>query len=111
GECLLDDVSVVESPTTAPVQKISNGNFSSGATGWRFLGTHKTSAVEPEPGNAGNNILHLRSTGEAEHMHNHIESTYIGNSAIVNGRDYQVSFRAKMMGGSRQLHTRLYHNR
>ncbi len=111
GECLVDDVSVIESPATAPVQKITNGNFSSGATGWRFLGTHKTSAVEPEPGNPGNQVLRLRATGGMEHMHNHIEATYTGNTPIVNGREYEISFRAKVISGSRQLHTRLYHNR
>jgi hypothetical protein len=111
GECLIDDVSVVESPATAPVQKIVNGNFSSGASGWRFLGTHGTSAVEPEPGNAGNLVLHLRATGEMEHMHNHIETTYAGGAPITNGKEYEISFRAKMISGSRQLHTRLYHNR
>ena len=111
GECLVDDVSVIESPTTAPVQKITNGNFTGGATGWRFLGTHKASAVEAEPGNPGNQVLHIRATGAMEHMHNHIEATYIGNTPIVDGREYEISFRAKVISGSRQLHTRLYHNR
>ena len=73
GECLVDDVSVIEAPSTAPVQKITNGNFSSGATGSRFLGTHKASAVEAEPGNPGNQVLHIRATGAMEHMHNHMK--------------------------------------
>jgi len=50
GECLIDDISVLESPTNSPVQFIANGNFESGATGWRFLGNHIQSRVEVDPG-------------------------------------------------------------
>src|SRR5205814_9767986 len=45
GECLVDDISVIESPTTAPVEFIANGNFESGSTGWRLIGTHVRSRV------------------------------------------------------------------
>src|SRR5262249_43900140 len=37
GECLIDDLSVVESPTNNPVQIIANGDFESGLSGWRVL--------------------------------------------------------------------------
>jgi hypothetical protein len=109
GECLIDDVSVIEAPGSAsPVQKIVNGGFESGATGWRFLGTHGTSSLEPGP---TGQALHLRATGPTEHMHNHIETTFAGNVPIVNGREYEVAFRARWLSGSPQLDTRLYFNR
>ncbi|HEX5176551.1 MAG TPA: lamin tail domain-containing protein, partial [Chthoniobacteraceae bacterium] len=109
GECLIDNVSVIEAPGTASaVEKIVNGGFESGSTGWRFLGTHGTSALEAGP---TGQALHLRATDATEHMHNHIETTFAGNAPVVNGREYEVSFRARWLSGSPQLHTRLYFNR
>jgi hypothetical protein len=109
GECLIDNVSVIEAPGTASaVEKIVNGGFESGATGWRFLGTHGTSGLEAGP---TGQALHLRATDATEHMHNHIETTFAGNAPVVNGREYEVSFRARWLSGSPQLHTRLYFNR
>jgi hypothetical protein len=111
GECLIDDLSVVESPATAPVQIIANGDFENGLTGWRVLGTHGRSVVEPEPGNPGKRVLHLIATGPQEHMHNHIERTLNTGRTIVNGREYEVSFRARWLAGNNLLNTRLYFNR
>src|SRR6185503_18282235 len=34
GECLIDDISVIESPTNGPIQFIANGNFESDLAGW-----------------------------------------------------------------------------
>jgi hypothetical protein len=111
GECLIDDLSVIESPTNNPVAIISNGDFESGLSGWRVLGTHNRSRVEPEPGNPGNHVLHLIATGYQEHMHNHIERTLNAGRTISNGREYQISFRARWLAGNNLLNTRLYFNR
>ncbi|HEX2750428.1 MAG TPA: lamin tail domain-containing protein, partial [Verrucomicrobiales bacterium] len=85
GECLLDDLSVVRDPDGAHVQVVQNGDFSAGAAHWRFLGNHRTSSVIPEPGNAGNSVLWLRTSGPAETNHNHIEGTLNGNTALTTG--------------------------
>jgi hypothetical protein len=111
GEALLDDISVVEDPGGAARQLIQNGSFESGSDGWRLLGNHSRSRVIPDPSNPGNRVLHLVATGPTEHMHNHLETTLAGNRSIVNGREYEVSYRAKWLGGSSQLNTRLYFNR
>ena len=111
GECLVDDISVIESPTTAPVQFIANGNFESDITGWRVLGTHNRSHVIVDPDNPNNHVLHVIVTGYQEHMHNHIETTITGGRSVVNGRQYEVSFRAKWVAGNNLLNTRLYFNR
>jgi hypothetical protein len=109
GECLIDDISVIQ--TSGAVQFISNGNFSSGQTGWRFVGNHNRSRVIPEPGNPGNNVLYLVATGPQEHMHNHIESTFVGANTVGNGQTYTISYRAKHLAGNNLLNTRLYFNR
>ena len=112
GEALLDDISVLELPSTgAPKELLQNGSFENGRTSWRFLGTHRHSEVIVDPDNPGNHVLHLVATGPTEHMHNHVETTFAGSASVVNGRVYQISFRAKWLAGSSQLNTRLYFNR
>ena len=108
GEIWIDDVSVVEFPDGAATQKLVDTGFNNAAL-WRLRGNHRHSQIIAEPGNPGNKILRLVATGPTEHMHNQIETTLA--SAITNGRDYQISFRARWVTGMNQLHTRLYFNR
>ena len=112
GEVLLDDISVVETPAGTPKQLIQNGAFAGGsAEHWRFLGTHRHSRVEPEPGQPGNFVLHLRASAYGEYQGNQIETTLTNNVSIVDGREYEISFRAKWLAGKSLLNTRLYFNR
>ncbi|MBN2505882.1 MAG: lamin tail domain-containing protein [Verrucomicrobia bacterium] len=111
GECLVDDITVTESPTNNPVAFLPNGNFESGSTGWRLLGNHSHSRVITDPDNPGNHVLHLVATGPQEHMHNHLETTLASGHSVVNGRLYEISFRAKWLAGNNLLNTRLYFNR
>jgi hypothetical protein len=111
GECLIDDLHVVEAPDSAPVEMLQNGSFENGLSAWRVLGNHGRSRVETDPDNPSNHILHLISTGPTEHLHNHLETTYANSRSVVNGRTYQVSFRAKWVAGNNRLNTRLYFNR
>ncbi|MDB6032186.1 MAG: hypothetical protein JWM16_2524, partial [Verrucomicrobiales bacterium] len=108
GEVLLDDISVIDLSNST--QLIQNGSFETGLNAWRIVGNHK-GRVEVDPDNSANHVLHLTATGPTDHMHNHAETTLAGGVSIVNGRDYQISFRAKWLAGSRDLHTRLYFNR
>src|SRR5207344_68578 len=80
-------------------------------TSWRILGNHSPSRVIADPANSANHVLHLVTDGPAEHMHNHVETTLASGATIVNGREYRISFRARWLAGSNQLHTRLYFNR
>ena len=111
GECLIDDLHVVESPTSSPVEMLQNGAFESGLTAWRVLGTHAYSRVETDPDNAANHVLHLITRGWTYHIHDHLETTYANSRTVSDGRQYQVSFRAKWLAGNNRLNTRLYFNR
>lgn len=111
GEILLDDIRVVESPESSATQFLANTSFESGATDWRMLGNHRHSKVITDPDNPGNKVLHLIAEGATEHMHNHIETTLMAGRTVSSSRTYEVSFRAKWLTGSNQLHTRLYFNR
>lgn len=111
GEILIDDIHVVERPDTAPVEFLQNGDFESGASAWRLLGNHRHSRVVEDPDRPGEHVLHLVAVGPTEHMHNHLETTFRGGERVANGREYEISFRAKWLAGSNQLNTRLYFNR
>lgn len=115
GEFLIDDISVVENPDGAATQLIQNGDFSSGdSNSWRLIGTHRHAEVIDDPDGGGNKVLHMRTTGSTEHQHNNAGTTLkSGDSfvAINSGSTYEISFRAKWLSGSNQLHTRLYFNR
>ena len=111
GELLIDDIRVVESPGGASLDLIQQGTFESGMTSWRLLGNHGFGSIVPDPENPANHVLYLKATGASGHNHNHVETTLANNRAIVNGREYEVSFRARWLAGSNQLNTRLYFNR
>jgi hypothetical protein len=111
GEVLLDDFSVIESPGGAHKQLLQNGSFENGSNSWRFLGNHRHAEVIVDPANAANHVLHLVTDGDTEHMHNHVETTLTNNLPVTNGRQYEISFRAKWLAGCNKLNTRLYFNR
>ncbi len=113
GELLLDDVSVVEDPDGSAIELLQNGTFetSPGDSKWRILGTHRHSEVIVDPDNASNHVLRFVATGPTDHMHNHLETTLADGRSIVNGQEYEISFRAKWISGSNQLNTRLYFTR
>ncbi len=112
GTVLIDDVSVIEDPAGLKRELIQNGKFEAGgATAWRLLGNHRHASVIQDPTSPGNHVLRLEATGATEHMHNHLETTLAQGQTIKNGSNYRISLRAKWLGGSNQLHTRLYFNR
>ncbi|NUN16005.1 MAG: lamin tail domain-containing protein [Myxococcales bacterium] len=112
GVVLIDNLSVVEDPLGAKTELIQNGNFNGGNTdGWRIVGNHRHSQVVADPDNPQNQVLRLVATGSTEHMHNHAETTFVGNKSISNGKTVRVSFSARWESGSNQLHTRIYFNR
>jgi hypothetical protein len=115
GEFLLDDVSVIADPDGAATQMIQNGGFQADTVGqpaatWRLIGTHRGRVVV-DPADAANKALHVVAVGAQQHVHDHAETTFVGNTAIVDGRTYEISFKAKWLAGSRQVNHRLYFSR
>jgi hypothetical protein len=106
GEVLLDDIMVIETPSTTPTNLIQNGTFETGTNAWRIIGNHHGEVID-DPDQPGNKVLRLVANGSTEHMSNHGETTFVGNRDVVNGREYLISFRAKWISGSPQFHTRL----
>ena len=113
GECLIDDLRLVESPTNNPVSLLQNGDFAAGLKSWRVIGNHYGSAT-PDPDNSANPVLRLLASGATEYLHNHAETTLKNGSTyytIVNGRQYELSFRARWLAGNNLLNARLWMNR
>ena len=108
GEVLIDDLSVVADPDTDPVELLQNGSFDDDSEHWRLLGNHRHSEVVYDPDDSTNPVLRLVATGPTGHMHNHAETTLLESISV---REYEISFRARWISGSNQLHTRLYFNR
>lgn len=111
GEILLDDISVVEDPDGTAVELLQNSDFEGGMDAWRIIGNHRHSEVITDPDNAANKVLRLVSEGYTGHMHNHAETTLANGAAVVNGREYQISYKAKWVSGCNRLLSRLYFNR
>ncbi|MFT5409231.1 MAG: hypothetical protein ACI9NC_001952, partial [Verrucomicrobiales bacterium] len=111
SELLIDDVSVVRDPDGAAQQLIQNGDFTTGDDKWRLVGNHRHSNVIAEPGNVGNQVLHLISKGATDTRHNHLETTFVNNTALVSGQTYEVSYRARWLRGSNAINSRCYYQR
>ncbi len=113
GEILIDDMSVIEDPDGSQIELLQNGTFEAlpGDSKWRIVGNHRHSSVIEDPDNSANHVLRLVATGPTEYLHNHLETTFADGRSVVNGREYEITFRAKWVSGSNQLHTRLYFNR
>ena len=112
GELLIDDIRVIEDPAGQALDFIQNGTFSTGLSKWRPVGNHHGETIA-DPVNPANTVLHLVATGPEEHLQNHVETTLKFGSTfetIRRNEEYLISFRAKWLGGSPQLNTRLFFN-
>ena len=111
GEVLIDDVSVRENPTGTNRELMQNGGFTTGTTAWRLLGDHETSGIVSD---GGGNVLKIVALGGSNYHPNLLETSLKAAGAlvpVVNGSSYQISFRAKWLRGSPQLHCELYYNK
>ena len=112
GEVWVDNVSVIEDPGGAERELIQNGTFEADAVGgaaakWRLVGTHRESEVIEDPDRPGNHVLRLVAESRMSYLSNHGETTLADGARVINGRTYQISFDAKWITGSPQLHTEL----
>ena len=95
GEVLIDDLELLIGGTN----RLSNGDFEGGESGWRILGNHVRSFVTTEDRHSGARSLHLIATGHGDPGANRINQSI---SSITAGT---VTFRgwAKWLRGSRFL--------
>ena len=114
SEILIDNISVIESPGGDGEELIQNGNFEQDTIGgdadkWRIVGTHNQSRVISDPDQPNNKVLHLIAENRMNYLSNHAETTLANGARVRDGNTYQISFDAKWVAGSPQLHTELYY--
>jgi hypothetical protein len=104
GECLVDDVEVLNSGNA---NQVSNSSFEAGLTGWVPQGNHDQSSLEAT-GYASSRSLHIRALGRGDTGANRIRSTL--TSALSSGST--ATFRAKVrwLCGHPELLFRLHGN-
>ncbi len=111
GEFLIDDIRVVEEPDSSNRQLIQNSSFDDGSSEkWRIIGNHSGTVVV-DPDDLSNHVLHLIASGRTDDIHNHVETTLRHEDSwieVTPGTEYEISFRAKWIGGGNLLNTRLY---
>ncbi len=112
GVVWIDNVRVFNETTGQSL--IQNGSFDTQAVNapadkWRIQGTHGTSQVIADPDKPGNQILQLEAVGRMSYLQNHAETTLANGAKVVNGQTYTISYDAKWIAGSPQLHTELYY--
>ncbi len=116
GECLVDDVSVVADPDGSgpPTPLVKNGSFLGSiftpftAAHWRFLGNHDQTEVKADEGQPGG-LMHLRAASQFNYLNNIVETTL--REEVVNGRVYEIRFRAKWLRGNPMLRSEIYYNK
>jgi hypothetical protein len=106
GECMVDDISITKSGETA--NRVSNGDFESGNSGWTIEGNHSQSATESNNG-YGNSIgMHMIATGDGDNMPNCLRSGLTAN--LDAGDTATIEARARWLCGNRNVLIRLHGN-
>jgi hypothetical protein len=102
GECLIDAISISESGS--PVNLFPAGDFEGGAAGWSMAGSHSGSRITTSEAWSGSASLHVIATGPGSSADTSITRTI---DAIVPGRSYLMTFRAKPLSGNSSLISRV----
>ncbi len=105
GECLVDDVEVVEG--TGP-NLVGNPGFESGVTGWTLSGNHAASTVDSGGAFAGSRCLHVRAGGGLDTGPNSIRTPLSGS--LVNNDTATIRARVRWLRGWPELLFRLKGN-
>ena len=103
GDALVDDVEVLVSG----VNRVGNGNFESGTSGWTFQGTHSKSSWENVGYNSAHS-LHLRASARGDQSANRIFTPL--TSAIPTGTVATIRAKVRWLSGHPEILFRLKGN-
>lgn len=112
GQCLIDNVSVIEDPSGAKTELMKNPSFSSTSTGaspvgWRMIGNHGTSKIVSDE--QGNSYLQMEASSPTNYLNNLCEGDLTKVATV--GGEYELSFDAKWISGSPQFRSEIYYNK
>ena len=92
GECLLDNVEVIQTDSGTNRLSVANSTFESGIGGWTATGDHVQSHLENAGGFGGGQCLHIHATDRGDTLVNHLRVPL--ERALTIGRT--VTLRAKV---------------
>lgn len=101
GEALVDNVEAIQGGT----DRISNGNFEAGATGWTWQGTHAKSFIENSGGFGGGKCLHVVASARGDTGANRIWTT--PTAAFGGGQPGTLRARVRFLRGHPELLLRI----
>ena len=106
GEILVDNVQVLDSTGQ---NRIANGTFESGASGWVAEGAEKTSSLEPSEGFNSSQSYHLRAVEKGDNQVNRVHTPL--TSALAAGTtDVTIQAAVRWLKGDPELLLRLRGN-
>ena len=101
GECLVDNVEAIQGGT----DRISNGNFEGGQTGWTFQGTHVKSFIENSGGFGGSKGLHVVASARGDTGANRIWTAT--TTAFTGGQTATLRAKVRFLRGHPELLLRI----
>ncbi|NQU21889.1 MAG: lamin tail domain-containing protein [Candidatus Nealsonbacteria bacterium] len=104
GEALVDNVEVIWNGSN----RVSNGTFESGSSGWIIRGTHINSFVTTEDSYAGNRSLHLVSSKTGDNGVNSVESNL--TTSLSTNQTATIRARVRWLAGTPGILMRLHGN-
>jgi hypothetical protein len=106
GECLIDDVKVLDSLGN---NRITNSTFESGAGGWTAEGTESTSSLETTEGYQSSRSYHVRAIERGDNQINRIR-TPLSSALPINTTNVTIQCAARWLKGHPELLLRLRGN-
>lgn len=105
GECLVDDLEIIPSGSTA--NYVANPNFESGLGNWSLLGCFSRSNLEPGKGFGGGNALRLRTRNSIFTIANSAQCN-LNNTTLTAGQAVTMRFKARWLRGCPEVLFRLH---
>ena len=101
GECLVDNVEVIEINSATNRLSDQNSNFESGLGGWVATGDHIQSSLETSGGFGGGQCLHVRATDRGDTMVNHLRVPL--TRALSSGQTVIMRLKVRWLRGFPEL--------
>ena len=106
GECLIDDVKVLDS---AGVNRIANPSFENGVTGWTAEGTEAKSGLETTEGFNSSRSYHVRAIDRGDNQINRIR-TPLTTALAAGAKNVTIQARVRWLKGHPEILFRLRGN-
>ncbi|HTI68428.1 MAG TPA: lamin tail domain-containing protein [Candidatus Limnocylindria bacterium] len=108
GECLIDNIEVVETTSGTNRLPLASSTFESGLGGWIATGDHIQSSLESSGGFGAGQCLHVRATDRGDTMVNHLRAPL--SPALSAGQTVTLRAKVRWLKGFPELVLRIKGN-